>query len=107
MALIYHLTSAADWEEARRLGEYRLSTLGMTLDQVGFIHCSQAGQVARVAERYYRGQTGLVLLTIDEDLVRPEVRYEAVPDSGERFPHVYGPLNTDAVVAVEPFEAPA
>jgi uncharacterized protein (DUF952 family) len=78
----------------------------MTLDEVGFIHCSRAEQVAGVAERFYRGQTGLVLLTIDENLVGPEVRYEAVPDSGERFPHVYGPLNTDAVVAVAPFEAP-
>jgi uncharacterized protein (DUF952 family) len=106
MALIYHLAAAADWERAREEGEYRLSTLGMTLEEVGFIHCSRAGQVAGVAERYYRGQTGLVLLEIDEDLVGPEVRYETAPGTEERFPHIYGPLNTTAVVTAQPFTPP-
>ena len=101
---IYHLTSLGDWERAREAGEYRVSTLGLTLEEVGFIHCSTASQVAGVANRFYRGLTGLVLLTIDQGRVRPEVRYEAVPDSDEVFPHVYGPLNVDAVVDVAPLE---
>jgi len=101
--VIYHLTSASEWRSARQAGDYRVSTLGTTLDQVGFVHCSRAGQVAGVANRFYREQTDLVLLTIDEQRVRPEVRYEAVPGSAEPFPHVYGPLNLDAVVEVTPF----
>ena len=102
--LIYHLTSRGDWERAREAGEYRVSTLGLTLEEVGFIHCSTASQVAGVANRFYRGQTDLVLLTIDQGRVRPEVRYEAALDSDEAFPHVYGPLNVDAVVGAAPLE---
>jgi uncharacterized protein (DUF952 family) len=101
--VIYHIAAAEDWERARSAGAYRMSTRGRTLDEEGFIHCSRASQVAAVASRFYRGVTGLVLLTIDERLVEPEVRYESVPGAGESFPHIYGPLNVDAVVGVEPF----
>ncbi len=104
VSLIYHIASAEDWERARRTGEYRGSTRGRTLEEEGFIHCSRAGQLAAVANRFYGGATGLVLLTIDERRLAPEVRYESVPGSGEPFPHVYGPLNADAVIAAGPFE---
>jgi uncharacterized protein (DUF952 family) len=104
MPMIYHLTSAAEWEDAGNAGEYRVSTRGRTLDEEGFIHCSLAGQVAGVADRFYRGRTGLVLLTIDERRVGPEIRYESPAGTAETFPHIYGPLNLDAVVNVTPFE---
>ena len=103
--MIHHIASAEDWERARSTGAYRMSTRGRTLDEEGFIHCSRAGQVAAVADRFYRGVTGLVLLTIDERRLTSEVRYEFVPGADESFPHVYGPLNVDAVVRVEPFAA--
>jgi uncharacterized protein (DUF952 family) len=100
---IYHIADERDWRDALETGEYRTSTVGRTLEQEGFIHCSSAAQVAGVAARFYAGRAGLVLLTIDPTRVRAEVRYEAAPGSGERFPHVYGPLPTDAVTRVEPF----
>jgi len=56
-----------------------------------------------VAE-FYRGDAGLVLLAINEDAVIPEIRYEPVPGQDRPFPHIYGPLNVDAVVAVHPFD---
>jgi glutathione S-transferase len=101
--VIYHLALAEDWREAERAGEYRVSTRGRRLEEEGFIHCSRAHQVAGVASRYYVGLDGLVLLTIDPDRLRSEVRYEAVPGSDEPFPHVYGPIDVDAVVRVEPW----
>jgi len=103
MGLIYHIASGADWEQARSAGEYTTSTKGVTLAQQGYLHASAADQVAGVAE-FYRGDTGLVLLVIDEDTVVPEVRYDPVPDRDQPFPHIYGPLNVDAVVAVYPFD---
>jgi uncharacterized protein (DUF952 family) len=106
MELIYHVALAEDWERARAAGEYRVSTLGRTLEEEGFIHCSTADQVALVARRFYAGRTGLVLLTIDPGRLGAEVRYERAPGSEERFPHVYGPLNADAVIDVAPFEPP-
>jgi uncharacterized protein (DUF952 family) len=101
---IFHISSQADWTSAQAAGEYRVSTLGRTLDEEGFIHCSTLAQVAQVANTFYRGQRGLVLLGIDPGLVRAEIRCES-PDGGPvGFPHVYGPINTDAVVEVTEFE---
>lgn len=50
-------------------------------------------------ERYFAGRDDLVLLEIDPARLRAELKYEPAPD-GELFPHVYGPLNIDAVVGV-------
>lgn len=104
MGLIFHVTGAAEWAEALREGEYRLSTRGRTLEEECFIHCSTAEQVERVANAFYRGVPGLVLLAVAADRVRPEIRRENLEGGQELFPHVYGPLNVDAVVAVIPLE---
>jgi len=98
---IYHLATRADWEQARRDGKYTTSTAGRTLAQEGFIHASQAAQVAGVANAFYRDSPDdLVLLVIDTGRVRAEIRHEDVPGADVPFPHIYGPLNADAVVAV-------
>jgi uncharacterized protein (DUF952 family) len=104
MPLIYHVTTRQEWEDAQASGDYRVSTRGRTLEEEGFIHCSQPSQVAPIANLFYKGLPDLVLLTIDEQRVKPEVRYEAVPGWDEPFAHIYGPLNTDAVVSVTAFE---
>jgi len=108
MSLIYHIAARSDWEHAVREGAYTISTRGRTLAEEGFIHCSaSASQVAGVAGLFYRGVPDLVLLVIDTDLVRSPVRYEPVPGAPEPFPHIYGPLNPDAVTEARPFDPPA
>src|SRR5438309_1826518 len=102
--MIYHVASAQDWQDAQEEGEYRISTRGWTLEEEGYIHCSQASQVEPVANRFYRGAAELVLLTIDPARLRSELRYDAVPGWDEPFAHIYGPLNTDAVIHVSRFE---
>jgi sugar phosphate isomerase/epimerase/uncharacterized protein (DUF952 family) len=104
---LYHITPAAEWTASREAGEYRGSTRGKSLADVGFIHTSHTHQVTRVADAIYRGTPGLVLLVIDPAAVRAEIREEPLPGTGERFPHIYGPLNADAVVDVLPFEPAA
>ncbi|MBO0869114.1 MAG: DUF952 domain-containing protein [Micromonosporaceae bacterium] len=104
MALIYHIARATDWQRALPVGEYRISTVDKTLEQQGFIHASTASQVAGVANAIFAGVPDLVLLLIDEDLVGPEIRYEAPPGGTQRYPHIYGPLGTDAVVGTQPLE---
>jgi uncharacterized protein (DUF952 family) len=101
---IYHIATAADWERARRDGRYTMSTRGLTLAEEGFIHASTAAQVALVANAFYQGAPDLLLLVIDPDLVGPEIRYEPVPGQPQPYPHIYGPLNLDAVVETRPFE---
>jgi uncharacterized protein (DUF952 family) len=104
--LIYHIATRADWELALAGGEYTRSSVDKTLAEECFIHASQASQVARTANRFYRDVTGdLVLLVIDPGLLGAEVRYEQVPGAELPFPHVFGPVNVDAVVDVRPFAA--
>lgn len=98
MGQIYHIAAAPDWEEAKRAGEYRISTRGKTLDEVGFIHAGDAHQVAPVANAIYGDDENLVVLVIDCARVKSEIRYDPVRGWEDPFPHIYGPLNLDAVV---------
>lgn len=104
MSLIYHIATAADWAQARAEGEYTTSTRGKSLAEQGFIHGSTAAQVAPVANMIYQGLPDLLVLVIDTDRVWPEIRLERVPGWDEPFPHIYGPLNADAVVETRPLE---
>ena len=91
---IVHLCQKQDWETAKNRGEYRAESL----DQEGFIHCSHPDQVIEVANRYYQGVSDMVLIWINPDRVQAEIRWEAA--DAEVFPHIYGALNLDAVLAV-------
>ena len=62
---IYHITTAAAWEKAQTEGAYTADSLATE----GFIHCSTQDQVAGVLDRYYKGQTNLVKLTIEKSKV--------------------------------------
>ena len=95
--MIVHICDRAAWDEAQKMGEYRPESLTVE----GFIHASQPGQVLGVANRFYLGRQDLLLLWIDQERVRPDIRYE--PADGDLFPHIYGAINLDAVVAVFPF----
>jgi uncharacterized protein (DUF952 family) len=99
---LFHLAVQAEWRAAQAAGEYRQSTLGRSLDEEGFMHCSFAGQVRGVADAFYRGRDDVVLLRIAADRLAVAVRVEEVGDSGHAFPHLYGPLPLDAVVAADP-----
>jgi uncharacterized protein (DUF952 family) len=96
--MIYHVTTVTDWQLAQQQGYYEAPSLHTE----GFIHLSKAEQVDGVLERYYQGQTGLVLLHVAEDKLMAPLRYEMAPSVNEDFPHLYGRLNLDAVVAVIP-----
>ncbi|HSO26847.1 MAG TPA: bifunctional phosphopantothenoylcysteine decarboxylase/phosphopantothenate--cysteine ligase CoaBC [Anaerolineales bacterium] len=93
---IIHLCPAADWQAAQAKGVYR----GDTIDTQGFIHFSGPGQVLRVANTYYRGRRDLLLLWVDSNRLTAELRWEYSDDL--LFPHLYGPLNLEAVLASQP-----
>ena len=98
---LFHVALASDWHAAQAAGEYRVSTLGRTLESEGFIHCSYADQVEHTANAFYREVSEpLVLLTVDPARLGAEVIAENAGGGIELFPHVYGPIPVDAVVAV-------
>ena len=107
--MIYHIASRAAWELAQARGFYSAPSL----EAEGFIHCSTIEQLPVVANGFYAGRRDLLLLCIHESRVNVELRWEApahpqskeasfVTDTGQ-FPHIYGRLNLDAVVAVYDF----
>jgi uncharacterized protein (DUF952 family) len=97
--MIYHIASKQAWESALTAGQYAIDTL----EKEGFIHFSEKRQVVATANRYYQRNTGLLLLQVSVKRLAAELKYEAAP-SGELFPHLYGPLNLEAVEKVYPFE---
>jgi uncharacterized protein (DUF952 family) len=96
MPIIYHVTTASEWNEAKKRGFYETPSL----KEEGFIHCSQPEQVPGVLERYFSGKTGLVKLVIDTDKLTSQFIYDWSPSIADTFPHVYGPINSDAVIEV-------
>ena len=92
--LILHIAEREAWREAQAAGSYEADSL----TSEGFIHCSKPEQISAVANRYYRGRTDLVLLYIESERVNAEIRYENLEGGEELFPHIYGPLNLDAVI---------
>lgn len=98
--MILHIASLTDWELAKQVGLYRAPSLA----KEGFIHCSTTEQIAGVANTLFRGQTGLVVLAIDEARVAAPVVYEDCYQTGQKFPHIYGELPLEAVVQILPFD---
>jgi uncharacterized protein (DUF952 family) len=100
MAIIFHITERKAWDSAAAEEIYWTETFSIE----GFIHCSTRDQVIQVANIRFRGQTELVLLSIDTDRVTAEILYENLEGGKQLFPHIYGELNIDAVVQVAEFE---
>jgi uncharacterized protein (DUF952 family) len=101
MPVIVHMATRDAWQSAQEARAYRAPSL----ESEGFIHFSTPVQVVRVANAIYAGRADLVLLVVDPQALTAELRYEAPvhEDSPELFPHLYGPLNLDAVKSVLPF----
>jgi uncharacterized protein (DUF952 family) len=96
--MILHICQKDIWDAAQTAGQYE----GDTLASQGFIHCSTLDQVIEVGNYLYKGKMSLVLLVINEKDVRQKIQYEDA-GNGKLYPHIYGPLNIDAVTDVVDF----
>ncbi len=92
--MIYHVVTNENWQKALAQGFYEHASLKAE----GFIHASKEDQVKGVLERYYKHVNDLLLLHIDETKLTAPLKYELAPSINQEFPHIYGPLNIDAVV---------
>lgn len=99
MAVIYHMIPDEVWQAQPADRPY----ISDTLETEGFTHCTGTpALLTTVANRFYRSVPGpFLLLCIDENKVQCEVKWE--PADGHLFPHIYGPLNRDAIVEVIDF----
>jgi len=94
--MIYHIISNELWSSVKKGTEFRPASL----EDEGFIHCSDIEKVATVANSIYSGQSNMVLLELDENRVQAEIVWEDLYNLNHKYPHIYGPLNLDAVIGV-------
>ncbi|MBV6391473.1 MAG: hypothetical protein KPEEDBHJ_00681 [Anaerolineales bacterium] len=100
--MILHIASKQDWSSAQAKGEYAAPSLATE----GFIHFSTDKQAIHVANAFYKGRKDLVLLVVDESKLAAELKWEAPAgppaeniSQSDLFPHLYGPLNLNAVTS--------
>jgi uncharacterized protein (DUF952 family) len=119
--IIYHIVGQDEWAAAESgAAGYKPASL----DTEAFVHFSTLDQVVDTANLFYAGRHDLVLLVVDTTKLTAEVRWEpptgptgradpagtagagtaGTADRGRQlFPHLYGPIDAGAVVAVHPF----
>ena len=96
MSIIYHITTKLEWKAAQAKGKYE----AFSLNEEGYIHCSEERQLDEVLERYFKGKKDLIKLVIDTEKLSSPLIYDWSPSIEDTFPHVYGPINVEAVSEV-------
>jgi uncharacterized protein (DUF952 family) len=100
---ILHITTEAAWAKAREDGELTTPSLA----EEGFIHASTFAQVESTADRIFSGSGDLLALEVEIARIAAPLKWEKATDVGDEFPHIYGPLNADAVVGTRPLRETA
>lgn len=100
MTTIVVTATPVQWVAAQQTGYYTRSTVDTDLTEVGFIHVTSPDQTAALLNRRFADRNDLLLLLVDAEKVHPAVKFEpALSGTPGLFPHIYGPLNVDAVYA--------
>jgi uncharacterized protein (DUF952 family) len=92
--LIFHIVEKNTWKGVEKSGEYTPESI----EQEGFIHCSTGQKINDTANRIFKNKRHLFLLIIDTKRVEAPIKYEEDSAQNESYPHIYGPLNTNAVL---------
>lgn len=107
-AMIYHIVTEAEFLDCFNGDVY----IPPSLAECGFVHCALQASVLPVANDFFAAVTEkLLVLLIDPHALDAEVKYEpATPienggvshlDSAIQFPHIYGPVNSGAIVGAD------
>lgn len=94
--MIYHITSYDQWQAQKTTKHF----IAESLQSEGFIHAWSYDQIPGVLERYFKARIDLIILEVDERMLTSILKYESGP-TGELFPHIYGAIDTAAVVSTE------
>jgi uncharacterized protein (DUF952 family) len=93
VATIYKICEQALWRAAEAEGRFH----GAPVDaRDGFIHFSTAAQLAETASKHFAGQSGLILVAVDAELIGKQLKWER-SRGGDLFPHLYAALPLKAV----------
>ena len=103
MSKIYKILPKTEWEAARAAGVFAGSAVDLA---DGFIHFSGHDTAQRTAELYFKGQSDLMLLTVEADDLGEALKWEA-SRGGALFPHLFRALKVDEVIAERPLDLDA
>ena len=93
---IFHIAQKSEWQAAESYGIYQSESL----NDAGFIHCCFQQQIDKVLQHWFAGVNNLVLVEIDPQKINEDIRIENLEGNSEKFPHIYGPINFNAVIKV-------
>jgi uncharacterized protein (DUF952 family) len=96
---IYHIVTPEVWEKFKDEELYEAESLAME----GFIHCSFEGQLEGVLERYYQDAEKVLIMEIETNKLFSKMVSEPSTND-ELYPHIYGKINKNAIVAVKEIE---
>ena len=69
----------------------------------GYIHLSTANQLTETVDKHFAGQSDLHVAAVDLEALGDAVKWEP-SRGGQLFPHLYGPLTLDSLIAYGPLE---
>lgn len=97
--ITYHLAHQEEWDTQKNSGSYKPGVF----EDDGFIHCTNGlDLLTEIANMFYKNDSeSRRVLVLDVSKIESEVRYD---DPEQRFPHIYGALNTSAVIGELPVE---
>ena len=92
--LIFHFVKPSELKLRTENGVYSPESL----EREGFIHCSTGAQINETANRLYKNDENILLLIIDTKRVESDIKFEKDEELNQKFPHIYGSLNTIAIL---------
>lgn len=96
--IIYKILRAAEWQKAKEKGRFEGAPVDM---KDGYIHFSAADQVRETAAKHFSGEEGLVILRVGTERLGEALKWEP-SRGGALFPHLYAPLELEAVLEAVP-----
>ncbi|EFO34300.1 conserved hypothetical protein [Roseibium sp. TrichSKD4] len=92
MSLIFKILPRTMWQDAVAAGKFT----GAPVDLAdGYIHFSTAEQAEETAAKHFVGQTDLVLVACDADVLGAALKWEP-SRGGVLFPHLYDTLSVQS-----------
>ena len=92
---IIHIIDSDTWEKNQEQPQY----FGDTLKSQGFIHCCFPVQVEAVLKKWFPGRDDMIFLEIESNELSSPVKFENLEGGEEKFPHIYGPINKEAIIS--------
>jgi uncharacterized protein (DUF952 family) len=100
--IIYHITTIKQWNKFTDIDYFEVPSLQLE----GFIHASTAKQLNATANRYYKNESEIIVLTIDAEMVKDKLKYEFSNSVNEYFPHIYGVIEKKEILKIEIVKKP-